>query len=217
MFCGCHELEDLNLSNFDTSKVTDMSGMFSGCFKLKEIYGINNFNTSNVIDMFGMFCECKSLEYLDLTNFEVGDICSTQEMFNGCYKLKEIKGITNFKIHKFCTFNDMFFNCGKLDYLIVSNGKILIDLEKYRKKFMQNYNTTISVMFFIPDKNIHYSIACNDSDFFSTIEKKLFAEFPELKSKNIFYIANGNVIDKSLTIKENKIKNSTSILLNYID
>ena len=32
MFCGCTNLEKLNLLNLKTDKVTDMSYMFSGCF-----------------------------------------------------------------------------------------------------------------------------------------------------------------------------------------
>ena len=39
----------------------------------------------------------------------------------------------------------------------------------------------ISIMFFIPEQNIHYPIPCNESDTFSKIEIKLFEEFPELK------------------------------------
>ena len=44
MFGECYELEYLDLSNFDTSNVTNMSFMFSNCNKLKEIKGINKFN-----------------------------------------------------------------------------------------------------------------------------------------------------------------------------
>ena len=46
IFGGCRELEYLDLSNFNTSNVTDMTGMFIECYKLKKIEGINNFNTS---------------------------------------------------------------------------------------------------------------------------------------------------------------------------
>ena len=51
MFSGCNELEYLDLSDFNTSKVTDMRCMFYNCNKLKEIKGINNFNTSNVMNI----------------------------------------------------------------------------------------------------------------------------------------------------------------------
>ena len=52
MFQNCIELEYLDLSNFNTINVTDMSGMFNLCGALQEIEGINNFNTYNVNNMF---------------------------------------------------------------------------------------------------------------------------------------------------------------------
>ena len=55
MFQGCSEFEYLDLSNFNTSNVTDMACMFNGCKKLLVINGIDNFNTINVITMEGMF------------------------------------------------------------------------------------------------------------------------------------------------------------------
>lgn len=44
----------IDLSSLDTSRVTDMSQMFSASYSLKEI-DISNFNTSNVVDMSYMF------------------------------------------------------------------------------------------------------------------------------------------------------------------
>ena len=63
MFQQCNELENLDLSNFDTSNVTDMGWMFNECHKLKEIKGINKFNTNKVTNMKAMFQECNELEY----------------------------------------------------------------------------------------------------------------------------------------------------------
>ena len=37
MFYECSSLEELNLSNFNTNKVTNMYGMFLGCSSLKEL------------------------------------------------------------------------------------------------------------------------------------------------------------------------------------
>ena len=47
MFFRCFSLKKLNLSNFNTNNVTDMSGMFSGCSSLEELK-FSNFNTNNV-------------------------------------------------------------------------------------------------------------------------------------------------------------------------
>ena len=135
-------------------------------------------------------------------------------MFKGCSKLKEIKGISNFNTSKDTDMWHMFNGCDKLDYLNISNNnKISIDIQKLISK---NENI-ISVMFFLPDQNIHFPIPCNDSDSFSKIESKLFEEFPVLKSKNIFYLVSGNTVNKKATLKQNKIKNGDTILINYID
>ena len=216
MFRGCKSLEYLDLSSFDTSNVKDMSSMFYGCSKLKEIKGINNFNTSKVTYMWGMFYGCKSLEYLDLSSFDTSNVEYMYKMFKRCSKLKEIKGINNFNLSKVTRMWEMFEGCDKLDYLIISNNKISVDIWKLISKIEKNENI-ISVMFFIPDQNIHFPIPCNDSDSFSKIESKLFEEFPELKSKNIYYIASGNTVNKTATLKQNKIKNGDTILINYID
>ena len=71
MFRNCNELEYLDVSNFNTINVADMSGMFNHCIALQEIEGINNFNTINVTNMKFMFQDCNELEYLDLTNFKL--------------------------------------------------------------------------------------------------------------------------------------------------
>ena len=57
MFYGCSSLKELNLNNFNTNNVTNMSYMFSGCSSLKELY-LNNFNTNNVTNMSFMFSGC---------------------------------------------------------------------------------------------------------------------------------------------------------------
>ena len=65
MFYCCDNIKYLDLSSFDTSNAENIQHMFYECSKLKEIKGINNFNTSKVTNMWGMFEGCESLEYLD--------------------------------------------------------------------------------------------------------------------------------------------------------
>ena len=57
MFHGCSSLKELNLTNFNTNNVTNMSYMFSWCSSLKELI-LTNFNTNNVTNMKGMFFGC---------------------------------------------------------------------------------------------------------------------------------------------------------------
>jgi surface protein len=64
MFFECSSLSSLDLSNFDTRNVTDMSGMFQFCESLKTIYVGDNWNTDALKsseDYEYMFCGCHIL------------------------------------------------------------------------------------------------------------------------------------------------------------
>ena len=67
MFADTYNLTTLNLSNFDTSQVTNMNFMFylDGMYisedKLETIYVNNDFNTAKLTDFSGMFQNRKKL------------------------------------------------------------------------------------------------------------------------------------------------------------
>jgi len=70
----------LDLSNFDTSKVTDMIYMF--CFsKATEIKGLENFNTSKVTNMSMMFSNSAATS-LDLSSFDTSNVTNMSMMFS---------------------------------------------------------------------------------------------------------------------------------------
>ena len=54
MFQECNELESLNLSNFNTSKVKDISFMFNKCNKLKYL-NFSKLNLSHKCQTKGIF------------------------------------------------------------------------------------------------------------------------------------------------------------------
>ena len=107
MFDGCRSLKSLDLSNFDTSKVTSMECMFRYCDSLTSL-DVSNFNTSNVTNMSQMFQSCKSLKSLDLSNFDTSNVTNMSEMFWDCRKLETI-----FCENKWTATNssDMFDRC----------------------------------------------------------------------------------------------------------
>ena len=61
MFQLCTILKYVDLSNFNTSNVSNMEYMFNKCKKLKEIKGMTNFNTANLKSTFAMFQLCTEL------------------------------------------------------------------------------------------------------------------------------------------------------------
>ena len=83
MFSGCNSLKSLDLSGWDTSKVTSMMSMFNGCNSLTSLT-LSNFNTSNVTNMGSMFFNCSSLEFLDLSGWDTSNVFDMDGMFSGC-------------------------------------------------------------------------------------------------------------------------------------
>ena len=55
--------ESIDLSNADTSQVTDMENLFAWCHELTSLK-ISNFKTNNVTNMSGMFALCYKLKKL---------------------------------------------------------------------------------------------------------------------------------------------------------
>ena len=92
MFWDCRGLTSLDVSGWDTSKVTHMNEMFYGCTSLTSL-DLSNFDTRNVTDMGGMFDGCSGLTSLDLSGWDTSNVTDMNGMFNSCLKLKEIKMI----------------------------------------------------------------------------------------------------------------------------
>ena len=79
-------LTNLDLSNFNTQNVNNMSYMFSHCESLTYI-DLSNFKTENVTYMSGMFSHCESLTYIDLSNFKTENVTNMSRMFECCGSL----------------------------------------------------------------------------------------------------------------------------------
>ena len=119
MFAGCYSLTSLNLSNFNTSAVTDMSMMFSGCSRLTSL-NISSFNTSKVTKMSDMFEGCSGLKELNVSNFNTSKVTSMAGMFSRCSGLTSLN-LSNFNTSKVTDMSGMFSGCSGLTELNVSN------------------------------------------------------------------------------------------------
>ena len=88
-FNGCSSVKELDVSNWDTSKVTTIWQMFQNCSKLTEL-NLTGWNTANVTNMANMFHSCSGLTELDLSSFDVKKVTKSASMFNGCSNLEKI-------------------------------------------------------------------------------------------------------------------------------
>ena len=62
MFCYCVALTSLYLTNFNTEEVTLMNSMFANCKALTTIYASSKFVTTQVSNSSGMFYNCEKLK-----------------------------------------------------------------------------------------------------------------------------------------------------------
>ena len=113
-----------DLSNIDTSKITSMSNLFTGCSNLTSL-NISNWNVSNVTNMTNMFSvysgmfrtqpACSSLTTLDLSNWDTSNVTSMSGMFNGCYKLTSVDGLSSWDTSNVTSMDGMFYGCSRLN------------------------------------------------------------------------------------------------------
>ena len=90
MFWGCNALRSIDVSSFDTSKVTDMGYMFAGCWNVSSLE-ITNFNTSKVKKMDRMFGDCTNVTSLDVRYFDTSEVENMDGMFDDCPNLTTIR------------------------------------------------------------------------------------------------------------------------------
>ena len=119
MFSYCNLLTELDLSNFNTSSATDMRYMFANCYALTSL-DLSNFNTSSVTNMSYMFSDCKLLTELDLSNFNTSSVTNMSYMFYDCNKMTSLD-LSNFNTSSVTNMSYMFYNCNLLTLLDLSN------------------------------------------------------------------------------------------------
>ena len=93
LFYGLMNLSQIEgLEYLNTSEVTDMGAMFNCCFALTSL-DLSNFDTRKVTNMFQMFCACRDLKTIYVgNNFQIGNNVNTDQMFSGDYHLVGSKG-----------------------------------------------------------------------------------------------------------------------------
>ena len=118
MFRGCYSLTSLNLSNFDTSNVTDMSWMFQYCENITKL-DVSKFDTRQVTNMKRMFDSCKNLKSLDVSKFDTSNVTDMSWMFICCDNLRTLD-LKNFNTTNVTDMSRMFELCENLTSLDVS-------------------------------------------------------------------------------------------------
>ena len=109
----------LDLSSFDTSKVTNMGYMFYNISNPATL-DLSNFDTSQVTDMGSMFARVSSLMTLDLSSFDTSQVRSMHSMFSAMFNLTTLN-LSHFDTSKVTDMAGMFYSVSTLRTLNLSN------------------------------------------------------------------------------------------------
>ena len=118
------KLRKLDLSNFDTTGVLDMSRMFYLAENLEEL-DLSNFNTESVTRMEYMFGHCNSLKVLELSQFNTERLQDCSLMIKHCENLRCINlGTIGSNIP---LSYDFFAGCNRLCYIQTEKASWKVD------------------------------------------------------------------------------------------
>lgn len=90
MFYNCTGIKTLDLSSFDTSSVTSIRGIFSGCNHLSTITGLSDWNTSSLEDMSYAFnnvanaLSASTQVIIDMSRWDLDQIKTNGWCFQNC-------------------------------------------------------------------------------------------------------------------------------------
>ena len=189
MFAGMFNLTSLNLSSFDTSKVTNMHAMFYRVSNLTTL-NLSNFNTSNVTDMSRMFYRVSNLTTLNLSNFNTSQVTDMALMFCDMSNLTTLN-LSSFNTSRVTDMGLMFADMSNLTTLDISN-------------FDTSQVTNMNFMFYLDyrymskDKlekiyvNNDFNTAKLTDDFV-----QMFYNRKKLRGGNGSYLADPSLADKS--------------------
>ena len=98
-----------DVSDWDTSHVTSMTGTFNGC---KDICDLSKWDTSKVTSMVNMFYDCTTFNG-NISNWDVSKVTRFDSMFYGCSSFNQ--DISNWDISSAENLSYMFYNCIKFN------------------------------------------------------------------------------------------------------
>lgn len=142
MFTSCRRLGTLDVSHFDTSNVTNMEGMFNEMRRLSDLRLFHS-DTSNVTTMKRMFYSCEYLTSIDLSAFDTTSVDDFTSMFDSCERLTNIS-VSGFNVSGATKLSEMFSGCKALTSVDISSFELGNSAEI---SFMFSYCTNLQTIY----------------------------------------------------------------------
>ena len=234
MFKGVWDLIEIDFSEFDFSKVTDMTSlcdwcenvtsinmnngnglqiksmdwMFAHCHNLETI-DLSGFKTSSeLISMSGIFFDNNKLKSIDLSNFVTTSVTSMFQMFASCKSIKSLD-LSNFCTPALTNMEELFFNCQSLEYLNIScfnTSKI----ENMVILFKNCYNLK-----YIDLRNFDTSVVTEMAEMFMNCYRLTSIELSSFNTESVWNM--GHMFAECNSLVSLNLSNFNTKAINYID
>ena len=212
-YSGNTQIDNLDISSWDTSKVTDMSGMFASLDLSGKNLDLSKFNTSNVTNMEGMFFDV-TVNQLDLSNWNTSKVTNMSHMFS-CIKANSIVGLNKFDTSNVTDMSGMFgtdetfhyssksteietLDIGNWDTSNVTNMSYMFADSKFKNLILTNFKATkltnANEMF----KGLTTEKLYIDNFDLTNVKDKYYA-FEDLQNYDKLYIQTNDSMKKFIT------------------
>ena len=209
MFENCKSLKNINLSIYNTNNVTNMRGMFSGCESLTNL-NLSNFDTKNVNTMYRMFDGCKSLISLDLSNFNTNNVTNMDYMFADCSSLLNLD-LSNFNIQNVVSMRNFLYGCNSLNNL-KSNFYNMMNNNNIMNNNFQNNNMMMNNNIMMNNNNNIYANnnqMVNGNNLMNNMNYDI-----GMNMNNNNYMPNSNNFQNNIE-NNNNVNNNNEIIINF--
>ena len=139
MHSMCRKAKPIKISVPDNlNYYIDLSRCFYNHGQLIDISELSSFDTTRVVNMTEMFSRCRNLASLEpLSNWDVSNVWDMTGTFHACWRLTDLKCLSNWKVRDDCILEAFYSNRGpfldptgpiiRLDGLGIRNNRTAID------------------------------------------------------------------------------------------
>jgi len=142
MFASITSIEEIDLSNFNFSKVSSTEKMFYQCVGIKYVHLNNSLDTPFLITMNSMFYFAQSLRFFDLSKFNTSLVMNMDYLFAECHSLTSLN-LSSVVTSNCLSMKYIFSNCGSFKTLDLSNFNT--ELVQNMQGMFKNCQTILSL------------------------------------------------------------------------
>ena len=179
MYSNLYGTKEIDFSKFNTSNVTNMGRMFYKNSTPK--LDLSNFDTRNVIYMNAMFMEAWGIEELNLSSFDTSNVWFMGNMFKNTHKLK------NLDVHHFNT-----QKVKHMQYMFYGSGATSLDLSHFDTSKVEDMSKMFAEMANITELDLSNFDTSNVKDM-----SRMFDHTAELRTLDLSNFNTSKVTDFS--------------------